>query len=64
MHSFDIYLGYIGNYKVAMETILKCRQANQQFSSIMDQVGIFLVHKYSCTSTLNPWKFTRNKINM
>lgn len=37
MHGFDLYSTYIGNYKHAMETIAKCRNANQQFAAIMDQ---------------------------
>lgn len=39
MHGFDLYSTYIGNYKHAMETIAKCRNANQQFAAIMDQVS-------------------------
>ena len=29
---------YIGNYKHAMETVMKCKNANQQFAAIMEQV--------------------------
>jgi len=37
MHCFDLYSSYIGNYKHAMETIIKCKHSNAQFRDIMDQ---------------------------
>ena len=43
MMKFDLYESYIGNYKNAMETIVKCKNANEQFAKIMEQVQIFLM---------------------
>lgn len=45
MHGFDLYLEYVGNYKAAKDTISKCRNANQQFADIMDQVNQILSKK-------------------
>ena len=39
MDQFQTYYGYIGNYKTALDTVLKCKNANHQFKDIMEQVN-------------------------